>query len=229
MADASSEPLYDVLADPVRRRAYLHVRSLHRAASREEVATALGISHNLAAFHLDKLLDAGLLSAHYARPQGRGGRGAGRPAKWYAPTGREVRVSIPPRRYDLAGELLARAVAETGAGAGVAARAAEIARATGREWGTAHRSRGPRRPGATRTLASAADLLADAGYEPLVDEGEIVLWNCPFHAVAQVAREVVCRFNAELVAGLLEGLGADGLTAVLDPVEGRCCVVVRPS
>src|SRR4029078_11433197 len=66
------------LDDDLRRQMYLEIRQRRRPVSREEVAEAVGVSRKLAAFHLDKLVDRGLLVATYARPPGRGGRGAGR-------------------------------------------------------------------------------------------------------------------------------------------------------
>jgi predicted ArsR family transcriptional regulator len=71
------------LDDDLRRSMYLFIRGNGRPASREEVADAVGVSRKLAAFHLDKLVDRGLLVATYARPPGRTGRGAGRSAKYY--------------------------------------------------------------------------------------------------------------------------------------------------
>jgi predicted ArsR family transcriptional regulator len=61
----------------------------------------------LAAYHLDKLADAGLLVTSYARPAGRGGPGAGRPAKRYVRAQQELSVSVPPRDYGLLAGVLA--------------------------------------------------------------------------------------------------------------------------
>src|SRR5512134_2826917 len=83
------------LEDELRRRLYLFVRTQGRPVNRDEAAAAEGISRKLAAFHLDKLVDRGLLTATYARPPGRGGRGAGRTAKYYQPSSREFHVTIP--------------------------------------------------------------------------------------------------------------------------------------
>src|SRR3954452_19243546 len=108
---------YAVLEDPQRRAIYRFVRAAHRALTREEVAAGVGISRNLAAFHLERLLDAGLLIADAARPAGRSGPGAGRPAKRYVPSDAEISLEIPPRRYALAGRLLVRAIDEGGSSA----------------------------------------------------------------------------------------------------------------
>lgn len=96
------------LDEPTRRSVYQAVRR-SPPASRAQVADVVGISVSLAAFHLDTLVDAGLLRASYARPPGRGGPGAGRPAKWYRPSDVAIEVSAPPRRYDVLGAILADA------------------------------------------------------------------------------------------------------------------------
>src|SRR5688572_23791265 len=103
-----------VLEDDLRRRIYEFLRRAGRPVTREEVASDAGISWRLAAFHLEKLLERGLLKAHYARPPGRSGPGAGRSAKYYEPSEIEVEVPLPERRYDLVGRLLIEAIeAET--------------------------------------------------------------------------------------------------------------------
>lgn len=64
----------------------------------------------LAAFHLDMLAEEGLLEFEFKRLTGRTGPGAGRPAKLYRRSEREVELSLPKREYDLAGALLAGAI-----------------------------------------------------------------------------------------------------------------------
>jgi predicted ArsR family transcriptional regulator len=98
------------LDDPVRRRLYDFVAGRREPAGRDEAAAAAGIGRPLAAYHLDKLVELGLLTASYQRPPGRGGPGAGRPAKRYARSGAEFNVTVPPRDYELAARLLAVAV-----------------------------------------------------------------------------------------------------------------------
>ena len=63
-----------------------------------------------AKFHLDKLVEQGLLDVEFQRLSGRRGPGAGRPTKLYRRSGRELSVTLPARRYDLAGQLLASAI-----------------------------------------------------------------------------------------------------------------------
>src|SRR5919202_726872 len=97
------------LEEPTRARIFAFVRAPGRPVSRRDVAAELGISPKLAAFHLDTLEDRNLVRTHFARPEGRSGPGAGRPSKMYEATGEVVEVSIPPRRYDVAGRLLIEA------------------------------------------------------------------------------------------------------------------------
>src|SRR5687768_6107020 len=98
------------LADPVRRRLYRFVAEQSDAVSRDQAADGVEVPRHTAKFHLDRLVDEGLLVAEFRRLTGRTGPGAGRPAKLYRRSTREVAVSVPTRRYDLVGQVLADAV-----------------------------------------------------------------------------------------------------------------------
>jgi predicted ArsR family transcriptional regulator len=203
------------LDDPVRRRLYEVVRERAEPVGRDEAAAAAGVGRALAVYHLDKLVEAGLLTASYQRPPGRSGPGAGRPAKLYLRSDREFAVTVPPREYELAARLLVQAVEAdpTGRSRAVLLEAArrlgaELAGAAGAAWG----------------LEGA---LAGHGYEPRRGEdGVIRLRNCPFHQLADQHRDVTCGMNLGLIEGILAGLGADGLRPVLDPRPGHCCVAI---
>ena len=200
-----------VLDEPVRRRLFAYVRSSPEPVTREDAAEAVGISRSLAAYHLDKLADHALLTASYRRPEGRTGPGAGRPAKVYAAQG-EVSVSVPPRDYELAAELLAEA-AESSDEARAALDA--VAARAGRRLGKGQEG-------------SLQDALAIRGYEPFEDEdGVILLRNCPFHRLAEQHSDVVCGMNRSYLEGLLDGLDRRDVTASLEPEPGRCCVAIR--
>ena len=206
------------LDDPVRRRLYEVVIRQDGPVGRDEAASAAGIGRALAVYHLDKLVESGLLTASYQRPPGRSGPGAGRPAKLYARSDREFTVTVPPREYELAARLLAQAVESDPAG-GSRAALSEAARRLGEELGSGQDM---------RDLESA---LARQGYEPSRgDDGVIRLRNCPFHQLAERHREVVCGMNLALVEGMVAGLaagqGADGWRPVLDPRPGYCCVAI---
>jgi predicted ArsR family transcriptional regulator len=206
------------LDDPLRRRLYEVVTSHPGPVSRDEAASEAGIGRALAVYHLDKLVESGLLTASYARPPGRRGPGAGRPAKVYARSDREFAVTVPPREYELAARLLVQAV-EADPSARSRAVLAEAARRLGAELGSAfERDAGDR---------DVKGVLTQQGYEPCGGaDGVIRLRNCPFHQLAEQHREVVCGMNLALVEGLVDGLGADGLRPVLDPQPGHCCVTI---
>jgi predicted ArsR family transcriptional regulator len=212
-----------VLDEPTRRRLYDHVVRQSEAVSRDDAAAAVDVPRSTAAFHLDKLAQEALLEVVYERRTGRTGPGAGRPSKLYRRSSREVAVSLPGRRYDLAGELLAGALDEAEASGAsprevLARRAHEVGRriaAAAREDGVtvdAHRV--------------VLDALESHGYEPRSEDGKVVLANCPFHSLAEQHTALVCGMNLHLLDGLLEEVGDPALCARLDPAPGRCCVVL---
>jgi predicted ArsR family transcriptional regulator len=205
------------LDDPTRRAVFRLVARAATAISRDAAADALGVSRRVAAFHLDRLADQGLLVVEYRRPPGRSGPGAGRPAKLYRRTEEEVAVSVPERHYEVAGGLLAAAVTESiDTGAGVQ----EVLHRTAYDAG--------------RTIGAAAgDLpvaLEDAGYEPRQQDHDngVVLGNCPFHRLAQQFTALVCGVNLQLLRGVADGAGDSAHLAELDPGPGRCCVRLLP-
>jgi predicted ArsR family transcriptional regulator len=202
------------LVDRSRRALYDYVRRQDHPVSREEAAEAARMSRNLAAFHLDKLVDVGLLRARYEAPHGRP-RGRGRAPKVYESTDDGVVVAIPERRYDLIAEILADAVAEDPTSARDAA--LDLARGRGAEAGAQLRGSG----------ADLTAALAGLGFEPEVQPGRVLLRNCPFHALAARQTALVCALNHAFVAGLVEGLGATGTSAKLAPQAGACCVALE--
>ncbi|HET9894241.1 MAG TPA: helix-turn-helix domain-containing protein [Streptosporangiaceae bacterium] len=216
------------LEDPVRRRLYVYVWRRGEAVSRDEAASAAGIGRPLAAYHLDKLVELGLLTASYRRPPGRRGPGAGRPAKVYAKSDREFTVSVPPREYELAARLLAQAVEADGSGAARAA-LGHAARRLGADLGRS--SRAPAAGAADEDEMTGAEAaLTHHGFEPeRAGDGTVTLANCPFHKLAAQYPDIVCGMNLALIGGLVEGLGLAGLRPVLDPQPGRCCVAIRPA
>jgi predicted ArsR family transcriptional regulator len=217
------------LDDPLRHRIHEFVRSSGRAVNRLEVAAHAGISSKLAGFHLDLLEARGLLVSHYTRPPGRSGRGAGRSAKYYEPSNVEISVSVPERRYDLAGRLLVRAIDTQSRGESTADAARRVAKETGREIGAdVRRELGLRRVGAERALSAASEALRRHGFEPYRSRpGEISLRNCPFHTLARQSPDLVCSMNREFIEGLVRGLGNSSVQAVLQPHDEDCCVKLR--
>lgn len=208
-------PRLSNLVDPVRRRLYEYVAAQQAPTTREGAAAATGISRTLVAYHLDKLTDAGLIEAGYARSAGRrAGPGAGRPAKHYTRAGLELAVTLPARSYLLMADLLAAAVEADRTG-------------TVRTVATRH----ARQTGLDAAKNAGVDLeaaLHELGYEPAHTSGDIELRNCPFHQLSQTHTDLVCSLNLDLINGLLEGAGEPTGRAELTPQDGRCCVVIHP-
>jgi predicted ArsR family transcriptional regulator len=215
------------LHDPVRRALYRFVVDRGEPVSREQAATAVGVQKPLAAFHLDKLAEEGLLDFEFRRLTGRSGPGAGRPAKLYRRSRREIEVALPPREYDLAGLLLAGAIAAAEAsGRPVREELQQAAFALGRTMGDEATARaGPRASRAKRREALLA-VLREHGFEPRSVGGDVVLGNCPFHALAQQFTELVCGMNLHLLQGARSalGVGEHELVPRLEPEPGQCCV-----
>jgi len=200
------------LAERSRRALYAYVRRADHPVGREEAALAVGISRGLAAFHLDRLVEAGLLRAWHEASPGQP-RGRGRAPKVYEVAGAGVAVTIPERRYELIAEILADAVADEPADAEHAA--LRLARQRGLQTGA-------RLPEDGGDLVSALDLL---GFEPQQDaDGDLVLHNCPFHVLAVRQTALVCGLNHAFVAGIVAGLGDTRVEARLAPRPGACCV-----
>ncbi|OJF09689.1 helix-turn-helix transcriptional regulator [Couchioplanes caeruleus] len=211
------------LGEPVRRELYCYVVAQDAPVSRESAAAATGVAHHVAKFNLDRLVSEGLLDVEYSRPPGRGGPGAGRPAKLYRRSARDISVTLPERRYDLAGLVLAEAVtvaARDGIPVDRALRSAACM--TGRRLLDNHpgEAAGDGRPDLVTTV------LARNGYEPRAIDGEILLANCPFRSLAAQYTELVCGMNLDLIDGLLQADGARGRCARLSPGSDRCCVTI---
>jgi predicted ArsR family transcriptional regulator len=213
------------LGDPVRRALYQHVATAARDVSRDDAARAVGISRNLAGFHLDRLVAEGLLAASFRRLSGRSGPGAGRPAKLYRRSARQLEVSLPPRRYELAARLLADALDDSSA---TAAREALLAsaRQRGAEIGAEARLRAGRQASGTQLLEPLLAALTAQGYEPQIEGSELRLRNCPFHALVSAHTQLVCGMNLALLEGVVAGVDLPGARPVLVPRAGLCCVSV---
>ena len=215
------------LADPVRRRLYEFVSTQPSAVSRDQAADAVGVARHQAKFHLDKLEAEGLLESEYARLGGRSGPGAGRPSKLYRRADREIAVSLPPRDYVLAGQLMADAIAEaTQTGEPVVDVLYRLADRHGRAVGeTAVAVRG--RPDSMEAaLDLAVEILRRQGYQPRRDDGRILLVNCPFHVLSKAHTELVCGTNHALISGMTTALQPHCPHADLEPAPDRCCVVL---
>jgi predicted ArsR family transcriptional regulator len=219
-----------VLSDGVRRRLYFHVRDSTTPVSRDDAAGAAGISRKLAAFHLEKLVDAGLvepLTGSAGRLPGR----TGRAPKLYRPSRADIAIHLPARHYDLVAAISLAAIRLGGPDPEAAV--LQAARDRGADIGRS--VRGALRPGRLeleRALRLTMQALTQQGYEPQADVESgpptIALRNCPFRGLLE-GDDLVCRLNCALVEGVLVGLDAGVLEAVPTdgPGQGRCCVTVR--
>ena len=225
-ADAADDAIdsVSVLSEESRRRMFTFIRRARRAVTRDEAAASVGISRKLAAFHLDKLVDAGLLRAGYAAPGGV--RKVGRQPKVYEPTDAQITVSIPDRRHELLADLLLDAVLSEDAGENARQAAVRTAEQRGRQLGeTVRQETRPGRLGPERGLTACEHLLEGYGYEPVRETStQLRLRNCPFHPLAAKAPDLVCGMNHAFLSGYLGGLEVNGVRAVLAPEPGECCV-----
>jgi len=216
------------LDEPVRRDLYRYVVGRPHPVGRDEAAAAVGISRSLAAFHLDRLVEEDLLQTEFRRLSDRRGPGAGRPAKLYLRSSRQVEISLPPRSYELAARLFARTL-DTLDDLAAIAELGEVAHEFGADVAARTLAASGQPPAPEARMRQAEDALAAAGYEPWMDDGGVIrLRNCPFHALAEEHRRLVCGMNLHLLEGVVEGLRLAGTEAILDPRPGLCCVALRP-
>jgi predicted ArsR family transcriptional regulator len=216
------------LNDPVRRSLYEFVVHRGEPVSREEAAAAVGVQKSLAAFHLDKLADEGLLEIEFRRLTGRTGPGAGRPAKLYRRSNRQIDVTLPPREYDLAGRLLAEAIARAeSSGRPVRDELERVSFDFGRSLGAkAVDAAGGARASKAKLRAALVEVLAAHGFEPRTVGHDVTLANCPFHALSEHFTDLVCGMNLHLMQGVRSvlDLGPSELEPRLAPEPGQCCV-----
>ncbi|NNN12230.1 MAG: transcriptional regulator [Acidimicrobiaceae bacterium] len=212
------------LNEPLRRRIYRFVAMQEVSVSRHYTATTLGVARSVAAFHLDKLANLGLLEVEYRHLSGRRGPGAGRPTKLYRRADNEVTLSVPQRHYDAAANLLAQAIehaVDTSVSVIDALNVASLEygkfMAAGIHGLEDHHS---------SPIEQLGNLLANYGYEPRIVRKTITLANCPFRTLTVEHRDLICGMNRALIAGVVEAVGLAGTSARLDPTPGRCCVKI---
>jgi predicted ArsR family transcriptional regulator len=208
------------LAEPARRDLYLYVVAQSEPVSRDQAAADTGLPRHGVKFHLDRLVADGLLEVEFRRLTGRQGPGAGRPAKLYRRAPGEISVTLPQREYDLAGRILADAIHEADEGTPIRSAVARAATEAGR-------AAGARVVATTAAPVDAAAVLTAYGYQPRTLGNEMVLVNCPFHALAVEHTELICGMNLEFVRAMTQELGFSDLDVHLAPAPGRCCVALR--
>jgi predicted ArsR family transcriptional regulator len=210
------------LREPTRRAIYEHVARQPRAVSRDEAAAALGIKRSLAAFHLERLLDAGLLAPEYRRLSGRTGPGAGRPAKLYRRSRRRLHVSVPPRDAELLATLLAASMPARDPSLG----SLDSARDVGQALGARARDHLPKRPSNARLFECVEAVLDQIGFEPYrPSDGELRVRNCPFDPMSRRYTAVVCNAAVALARGIVDGTGAEA-EVTREERRDQCCLVL---
>lgn len=183
-----------------------------------EVAKRVGLHANTARFHLDALVETGLVArASEEREQ------PGRPRTLY--TARPGSARAGRRSYRLLAEILASYVAAE------IPQPEQAARQAGHAWGRYLADRPPpfHRIDADAATEQLVDTLSDIGFAPeTAGEGErrqILLHHCPFRETAEQHREVVCSIHLGLMRGLLAELDAPIEAESLEPfVEPDLCV-----
>src|SRR5215469_4170180 len=220
--NAADLPAVALLADPTRQRLYEYLRERQEPVGREEVALHTGITPRLAAFHLDRMADAGLLDVEYRRLSGRTGPGAGRPAKVYSLSSRSFSVEVPQTRYSLAASMMATALAADGSSTDGVEALEEVATAEGERLGAEIRKQARAKHARVEAVQNK---LRQLGYEPQVKPDEWTLRNCIFAELSASHRDIVCPMNAAFLTGLVNGAHLQSLR-----VERRtarppgCCV-----
>jgi len=204
------------LGDEKRRQLFELVASSAGAVGRDEVAQATGLPRSTVSFHLDRLVQDGLLAVEFHKPPGKTGPGSGRPAKMYRPVAGEIGASVPDRNYDLAGELMAAAI--------------ERSSAAGEPIADALPAEAYRKGSAAAEAAeSLEDFLVQAGYRPEPDgDGGFLLPNCPFHRLSDRYPGVVCTMNGAFLRGAAARLDAAGDRVAAADLPGHCCARITP-
>jgi predicted ArsR family transcriptional regulator len=190
------------LGDATRRGIYISVREAAEPATASQIAELFELHTNVARHHLDKLVADGYLRVTHRRRPGKRGPGAGRPAKHYEPTRKEVSVQFPERRYDLLAELLLRVVERLDP-EGAKHVAEEIGAEFGRE--LAAEVGIPEDAGFNSAVQSVARVMLGVGFETSteVDDHALVTRHCPFGETATQHPDIVCRLDQGIVRGLL--------------------------
>lgn len=218
------------LAEPTRRALYEHVAAQHDWVSRDEAAAALDLRKGITAHHLDRLEADGLLVSDHQRRNGRTGPGAGRPSKVYRRADDDFAVSLPPRRYDLAGRILSEAAERVRAdGVGIDEAIDAAARAEGRRVGAGARERAGDDATAAQRRAALFAELRDDGFEPVTGDDDVtVLHNCPFHELSESHTDLICGMNHTMLTAAVSCCAEAGLDARLEPHSQTCCVRLHP-
>lgn len=199
--DRRISDLTAALGDPTRRAIYIAVRESAEPMTASKVATLFDIHPNVARHHLDRLAADGYLKSGPERKPA----GAGRPAKAYEATSKEVTVHFAPRRFEMLTEMLFQVLEELGP-QDVSAVAEKVGRAYGER--LAAEIGGPNDPGYEDAVQAVASAMTGLGFsvDPDVEGQRLLTSHCPFGETATSHPEVICSLDRGIVAGLFGGL-----------------------
>ncbi len=199
--DSRISDLTSSLGDPTRRAIYIAVRESVEPLTTSHVAGLFDLHPNVARHHLDRLADDGYLKVSHRRSEGKNGPGAGRPAKCYEATAKEVSVHFAPRRFEMLVEMLIRVLDEV-APENVAQIAEDVGRAYGRE--LAAEIGQPEQPGYDGAIQAVASAMTGLGFsiDPDVPGQRLLTSHCPFGEAATSHPEVICSLDRGIVAGM---------------------------
>lgn len=225
--DRTIGALTSALGDPTRRAIYIAVREAAEPMTTSAVAKLFGIHPNVARHHLDKLAADGYLRVERARPGGRSGPGAGRPAKCYTATSKAIELRFPDQRTDLLVGLLVRLIARI-APDDVATTAEEVGREYGEELAAEIGSPGD--DGYEAAVRAVAEAMGGLGFaiDADVDGHRLVTSTCPFGEVAAGYPDVVCSLDRGIVSGLFAGLERDCVPVLHPHADADACVTEVP-
>lgn len=212
------------LGDPTRRGIYVTIRESDAPLTASEIAEAFDIHPNVARHHLDKLTADGYLTVDTQRRSGRG-PGAGRPAKCYTASNKQIEVRFPGRRGNVLLELLLRLVGDLADGPGLAEHAAAVGRAYGRELAE---ELGPSdADGYFEAVTALARAMAKVGFDMGADpetEGQLLTNHCPFGEMALSHPMVICSLDQGIVTGILDVLDPEMRPEVIPYAHTDACV-----
>jgi predicted ArsR family transcriptional regulator len=205
--------VHRALADERRVRILDELRQRPAGLDVRELGERLELHPNTIRWHLGILADAGLVNS---RAEGR--TTPGRPRVVYT-----LAEEVHPAEGE-SYRLLATILGGTLAGVEDGRARAE---SEGAAWGRYLVRHPP--PHARLTDAEAvqevADLLAQQGFRPEIDKGEIRMRRCPFRELAESDDGLVCAVHRGIISGALRALGSDLDVERLDTfVEPELCI-----
>lgn len=201
--DRRISDLTAALGDPTRRAIYIAVRESAEPMTTSTIASLFEIHPNVARHHLDRLADEGYLRVSHRKPTGP--ERAGRPAKSYEATDKEVTVHFAPRRFEMLAEMLFQVIEELDVEdvSGVAER-------VGRKYGEQLASEigGQDEPGYDEAVQAVATAMTGLGFsmDPDVSGQRLLTSHCPFGETATNHPEVICSLDRGIVSGLFGAL-----------------------